>query len=77
MSAAKNAEQAKEFAQCEVVKTLMPVSDPKRELGFPLAPGEGEAELHEHISLLLASQGMLRMSDESQHVCFFFSLLFI
>jgi len=66
-AAAKNAAQAKEFAQCEVVKTLMPIDDPKRELGFPLAPGEGEAELHEHISLLLASQGMLAMSDETQH----------
>ena len=64
MSAAAKAKAlAKEQGQCAVIKTLMPVSDPKRELGFPLAPGEGEAELHEHISLLLASQGMLAMSD--------------
>jgi len=66
-AAVKSAAIAKEKAQCEVIKTLMPISDPKRELGFPLAPGEGEAELHEHISLLLASQGMLAMSDETQH----------
>jgi len=66
-AAAKAAALAKEKAQCGVIKTLMPIADPKRELGFPLAPGEGEAEIHEHISLLLASQGMLAMSDESQH----------
>lgn len=69
MSAAAKAKAlAKEQGQCAVIKTLMPVSDSKRELGFPLAPGEGEAELHEHISLLLASQGMLAMSD-AQKVC--------
>ena len=69
MSAAAKAKAlAKEQGQCAVIKTLMPVSDSKRELGFPLAPGEGEAEIHEHISLLLASQGLLAMSD-AQKVC--------
>ena len=74
-AAARSAASIKEAGQCMIVKNLMPVDDSKRELGFPLAAGEGEAEIHEHISLLLASQGMLAMSDESQHVCFLIHFL--